>query len=153
MQDATNLKSDLITVDDQTMRRAKCKKMLISENGMHCLLLADHELFYNHFSSEKVEKVKVDDSSSDIGRRTFRSIDILRFGEANSNVYEVLIGSDDGYLILGAVEFNPRNGSCEVLNPFKSVAETPEYSPLLDIKITKVKNEFLTLAVSSTSLY
>ena len=31
--------------------------------------------------------------------------------------------------------------------------ETPEYSPILDIKITKVKNDFLTLAVSATSLY
>jgi hypothetical protein len=33
------------------------------------------------------------------------------------------------------------------------VIETPEYSPILDIKITKVKNDFLTLAVSATSLY
>jgi hypothetical protein len=51
------------------------------------------------------------------------------------------------------MECDPRKGSVEVFEPFKTVVETPEYSAILDIKITKVKNEFLTLAVSSTQLY
>ena len=68
-------------------------------------------------------------------------------------MYEVLIGSEDGYLILGTVECDPRTGSVEVFQEFSAVVETPEYSPILDIRITKVKNDFLTLAVSATSLY
>lgn len=129
--------------------------MYISESGMHCFMLSDHELFYNHYGSDNVQKIKVEsDSTSEIGQqRSFRSIDILKFGDSNSNVYEVLIGSEDGYLILGTVECNPRNGSVEVFDAFRNVVETPEYSPILDIKISKVKNEFLTLAVSQTCLY
>ena len=115
-------------------------------------MLSEHELFYNHFGSDHVQKIKVEsDGSSEIGQqRSFKSIDILKFSD---NVYEVLIGSEDGYLILGIMECDPRKGSVEVFEPFKTEDETPEYSAILDIKITKVKNEFLTLAVSSTQLY
>ena len=134
------------------MRRAKIRKVYVSDSGMHCFMLSEHELFYNHFSSDHVHKIKLDsDGSSEIGQqRSFRSIDILNFSD---NVYEVLIGSEDGYLILGIMECDPRKGSVEVFEPFKTVVETPEYSAILDIKITKIKNEFLTLAVSATSLY
>jgi hypothetical protein len=51
-------------------------------------------------------------------QRSFRSIDILKFGDSNSNVYEVLIGSEDGYMILGTVECDPRTGSVEVFQEF-----------------------------------
>lgn len=65
----------------------------------------------------------------------------------------MLLGSEDGYLIHGVVETDPRTGAVEVFENFKVVLETLDFQPILDIKITKVKNDFLTLAVSSTSLY
>jgi len=40
-----------------------------------------------------------------------------------------------------------------VLEPFKQVVQTPEYSPLLDLKVCKIKDVHLVLAVSATSLY
>lgn len=155
MTDPTTLKGEVQVVDDQNLKRAGVRKMYVSESGMHCFMLSDHELFYNHFSSDTVQKIKVEsDSTSELGQqRSFRSIEILKFGDSNSNVYEVLIGSEDGYLILGTVECNPRNGTVEVFDAFRNVVETPDYSPILDIKITKVKNDFLTLAVSQTNLY
>lgn len=147
LQDATTLKGEISVVDDQFLRRAKIRKMYVSDSGLHCFMLSEHELFYNHYGSDHIQKIKVDsDGSSEMGQqRSFKSIEILKFSD---NVYEVLIGSEDGCLILGIMECDPRKGSVEVFEPFKTVVETPEYSAILDIKISKVKNEFLCLAVS-----
>jgi hypothetical protein len=68
MADATTLKADFALVDDQQLRRAKVRRMHVSDSGMHCFLLSDHELFYNHYASDSVQKIKVEgDSSSEVG--------------------------------------------------------------------------------------
>lgn len=71
----------------------------------------------------------------------------------DSRVYEILLGSEDGHIFHGVMEINQKYGTVEVFKEFTSVMETPEYSPILDIKIARVKGNYLVLAVSATSLY
>lgn len=31
--------------------------MFVDQRGMHCFLLCDHEIFYNHYNSERVSPI------------------------------------------------------------------------------------------------
>ena len=48
----------------------------------------------------------------------FRSIDILKLDEDDPNMFEVVLGGDDGQLFFGAVMVNPDNGSIENLEEY-----------------------------------
>jgi hypothetical protein len=48
-------KSDKISeVDDDLLKRKNVKKMFVDTRGTHCFLLCDHEIYYNHYNSERV---------------------------------------------------------------------------------------------------
>lgn len=64
----------------------------------------------------------------------------------------MLVGTEEGHIFLGAVAIEP-SGKAEVAGAFKQVIQIPEYSALLDIKCCQVKDVFLCIAVSATSLY
>ena len=54
LTDATTLKNDVAVIDEQQLRRAKIRRVFVSDNGMHCFMLSEHELFYNHFASDHI---------------------------------------------------------------------------------------------------
>ncbi len=56
-------------------------------------------------------------------------------------------------MFFGAVIVNPENGSIENLEEFQVAVQTPEYSPILDIKMTRIKGVYLVLAISQTNMY
>lgn len=64
----------------------------------------------------------------------------------------MLVGTEEGHIFLGAIAVE-NSGKAEVAGPFKQVMQIPEYSAILDIKCNQVKDVFLCLAVSATSLY
>lgn len=41
-------------VDDDILKRKNIKKIFVDSKGIHCFLLAEHEIFYNHWNSNKV---------------------------------------------------------------------------------------------------
>lgn len=41
-------------VDEDILKRKNIKKMFIDSKGMHCFMLAEHEIFYNNWSSARV---------------------------------------------------------------------------------------------------
>lgn len=45
------------------------------------------------------------------------------------------------------------SGMLQEVEPFKVVLQTPEYSPICDIQMAKVKDVYLILAISETKLY
>ena len=65
----------------------------------------------------------------------------------------MLVGTEEGHIYLGVVQVDAMSGRPEVLEPFKLVMQTPEYSPLIDIKVCQIKDVFLCLAVSGNILY
>ncbi len=46
--------SKIVEVDDDILKRKPIKKMYVDSTGLHCFLLAEHEVFYNHWSSNRV---------------------------------------------------------------------------------------------------
>ena len=123
-------------------------------------MIADDAVFYNHWESDSVFKIPLfqnDGGGSMEQQRTLKSIDILKVEDNNPNaieqVFEVLIGTEDGHILHGAIESKAtRAGNIEVIKPFSSVIET-SYESISDIKIAQINSFVLVLAVSETMLY
>ena len=41
-------------VDDDILKRKAVKKMYVDPRGLHCFFIADHEVYYNHWTSSRV---------------------------------------------------------------------------------------------------
>ena len=78
---------------------------------------------------------------------------MLKFSESDPFFFELILGSEDGQIFHGAIQIDKESGRPQMLEPFKSVVQTPEYSAILDLKVTQVKDTFLVLAASATKLY
>jgi hypothetical protein len=44
----------LLEVDDDQLKRKDLKKLFVDSKGLHCFLLAEHEIFYNNWNSERI---------------------------------------------------------------------------------------------------
>lgn len=115
-------------------------------------MLTGHEIYYNHFNSESVHQLQIDSVKG--SQVAFRSIDILKFSDKDPNFFEVVLGSEEGHIFHGAIQVDKDKGYFpDVCEPFKPVLQTPEYSSVLDIKVTQIKDVYLVLAISATKLY
>ena len=65
----------------------------------------------------------------------------------------MVLGSEEGHLFHGVLQVDPDSGMVNVVESFKVVLQTPEYSSILEIKMTKIKDTFLILFISATMLY
>ena len=113
-------------------------------------MLCGHEIYYNYIDSDNVYQLPVEPHKGT--QVAFRSIDILKFDENEPNFFELLLGSDEGHIFYGVVEVK-EDGRLEVVTPLKVVVQTPDFSSILEIKMTKIKDVYLVLAVSATKLY
>ena len=41
-------------IDELLIKRKNIKKMFVSRGGNHCILLAEHELFYNNWADSQI---------------------------------------------------------------------------------------------------
>lgn len=124
--------------------------MFVDKLGLHCFMLTGHEIFYNYFKSDRILPLPVQvPGASQLG---FRSIDILRFDDADPNFFELLIGTDQGHILHGVFQVQD-NGMIDVVQQFKIAIQTPEYTEIKDIRMTRIKEAYLVLAVSDTKLY
>jgi hypothetical protein len=92
----------------------------VDPQGLHAFMLAGHEIYYNNFHNSSVHQVKVavGDQSSQVG---IKSVDILKFSESDPNFFEMVVGTEEGHIYLGAVQVDAQNGKPLVLEPFKQV--------------------------------
>lgn len=70
-------------VDDDILKRKNIKKMFLDQKGIHCFFLAEHEIFYNHWSSQRVFQVNTNVASNsnkidsqNTQPKAFKSIDL-----------------------------------------------------------------------------
>lgn len=64
-------------VDDDILKRKPIKKMFVDHKGIHCFFLAEHDIFYNHWSSNRVFQVPISvGSGSNSQPKAFKSIDL-----------------------------------------------------------------------------
>lgn len=98
-------------VDDDTLKRKPIKKMFVDPRGLHCFFLAEHEIFYNHWSSNRVFQITTSsklDSQTSTQPRTFRSIDLQYVSPKNFDIFEILVGTDDGNIYHSAFMLDPK---------------------------------------------
>ena len=115
-------------------------------------MLTGHEIYYNNYNSQSVHQLQIDSVKGN--QVAFRSIDILKFSDADPNFFEVVLGSEEGHLFHGVIQIDPKRGYFpEVFEQFRPILQTPEYSAILDIQITQIKDVYLVLAISATKLY
>jgi hypothetical protein len=80
-------------------------------------MLTGPDIYYNYYHSDRIYRLKIENQSA--GRQVeFKSIDILKLDESDPNMFEIVLGGDDGQLFFGAVMVNPEDGSIENLEEF-----------------------------------
>lgn len=53
-------------VDQDILKRKNIKKMYLGPKGLHCFLLAEHEIYYNHWKSNVVYQLNVNSLSNSV---------------------------------------------------------------------------------------
>ena len=141
------------SIDDLLIKRKNVKKMFVSRDGNHAILLAEHELFYNNWNDNQI--IQLDklllDSMEKKGTRVsaFKSVDILQEGDST---FDILLGTQDGQVFHAALDYS--DGNFEVLEPFANVLELPDGKAILDIKIASIGfAQNIVLAITDSSLY
>lgn len=80
-------------------------------------MLTGQEIYYNNYFSDRIYPLKIDAVAA--GRQVeFKSIDILKIDENDPNMFEIVLGGDEGQLFFGAVLVNAEDGSIENLEEF-----------------------------------
>jgi len=133
-------------VDDDLLKRKPIRKMIVDSKGIHCFFLADHELFYNHFSNDKVFQVTTNTQPSYI-----KSLDICYVSQGDYDVFEVLLGNDRGQIFHGCLQYTPKG--LQPFDQFTLVLEVSPPSPILDIKIGKIGSKSVIIAASESKLF
>ena len=153
----TTLRDSKAIVDDSVyLKRAKIRKMFVDETGMHCFLVSDTELYYNHWESDCIYRIDVftpehfsQRGGGAISQMMIKSIDIKPLDDL---LFEVLLGTACGHILHGCYMARPREGDCQIIDPFVQMIENEDGEPILDIKIVTIKTFLSILAVSPTKL-
>lgn len=91
--------SRVVEVDEDILKRKPIKKMYVDPRGLHCFFLAEHEVFYNHWSSNRVFQVTVsqqDSATNASPPKAFKSIDLQYVSPRDFEIFEILLGTVDG---------------------------------------------------------
>lgn len=70
---------------------------------------------------------------------------------ADLDTFEILLGTEDGQIFHACMQYTPKG--LQVIDPFDMVMDTQEYRPIYDIKMAKILNRQLILAITDTSLH
>lgn len=97
-------------IDDSSLMRKPIEKMFVDPKGLHCFFLAKHELYYNHFDSDKVIYISTNTQPANL-----KSIEIAYFSEGEDDIIEVFLGTDRGQIFHACLQYNP-NGTIEALD-------------------------------------
>ena len=144
--------------------------MCVDQQGMHCVLLADHEIFYCNWDGDRLWKISTSakEGQGDAGPNVmpghkpppFRSVDI----SSDDACFDLLVGTQDGQIFHALVEYNEDAGQTYPLTyppdeTFASVLELPDAKAILDLKIATVRDASqlpvwtVVLAATESGLY
>jgi hypothetical protein len=145
--------SRISEVDEDILKRKPIKKMFLDPRGLHCFFLAEHEVFYNHWSSNRVFQVmtKAMDGSSSAQPKPFRSIDLQYVAPRDYDTFEILLGTEDGQIFHACIQSSPKG--LDMIDPLRQVFDTQDYRPILDLKIAKIAGNQVVLAITDHALY
>ena len=103
---AVTIKDTKQIVDDPShLNRSKIRKMFLDESGIHCILMSDSELFYNHWDSDYIYRIDVFTpehfncrQDETIKSMVIKAIDIKVIED---NLFEIIIGTKTGQILHG----------------------------------------------------
>lgn len=59
-------------------------------------MLTGSDIYYNYYFSDRIYPLKIETGSAGGRQVEFKSIDILKMDESDPNMFEVVLGGDDG---------------------------------------------------------
>lgn len=124
-------------LDEDILKNKPIKKMYVDARGLHCFFLAEHEIYYNHWNSNRVYQIttRTDNSAQP---KSFRSLDLSYVSPGDFDIFEILVGTEDGQIYHACLNFSPGKNTLDYLDTLKNVFETGDYRPILDLKIAKI---------------
>jgi len=148
--------SKINEVDEDILKRKPIKKMYVDPRGLHCFFLAEHEIFYNHWTSPRVFQVLTKSSlnsadSSGTQPKAFRSIDLQYVSPKDYDTFEILLGTEDGQIFHACIQSSPKG--LDMVDPVKLVFDTMDYRPIVDIKVAKIAGNQVVLAITDHALH
>jgi hypothetical protein len=61
-------------------------------------------------------------------------------------MFEIILGTEDGQIYHACLQYTPK--MLEIIDPFVLVMDTHEYRPIYDIKMAKISNRQIILAIT-----
>ena len=109
----TTLKDTKQIVDDPShLKRAKIRRMYLDDSGVHCFLVSDTEIFYNHWDSDFISRIDVFTEEhfkirqgNTINQMIIKSIEVSILED---NLFEILLGTGCGHILHGCYLANPQ---------------------------------------------
>mmetsp|Transcript_7263 Transcript_7263/g.6393 ORF Transcript_7263/g.6393 Transcript_7263/m.6393 type:complete len:167 (+) Transcript_7263:357-857(+) len=149
-----NRSEKLVEVDDDQLKRKDIKKFYVDSYGIHCIMLAEHEVFYNNWESERIFQVQISPtgmSGASSQPRIYKSVDISYVSVGDYDTFEVLLGTEEGQIFHTCMQYSSQG--LQVIDDFVCVMEMQDFRPILDIKMAKIHSKNLILAVSDSCFY
>ena len=124
-------------LDEDILKNKPIKKMYVDPRGLHCFFLAEHEIYYNHWNSNRVYQIttRLDNAAQP---KSFRSIDLQYVAPGDYETFEILLGTEDGQIYHACLSFVAAKNTLDYIDILKNVFETGDYRPILDLKIAKI---------------
>lgn len=138
-------------VDDDILRRKKIRKMFVDAKGIHCFLLTEHEIYYNNWNSSKVFQVNTTVAGGSSQLKSFRSLDLQYVSPSDLNMFELVLGTEDGQLYHACLNYSPK--LLEVVDPLVLLLDTQQYRPIYDLKLAKISSKQIVLAITENTLH
>ena len=144
--------------------------MVVSRDGEHCIMMAEHELFYNQWADasdadpfqiqqkqaneleqndEIVELNKTLFPENKEGHLTYRSVEML----GGENHFQLLVGTQDGSLYHASLARDEGPWETEEGNEFTRVLQLPDKKAILGIQMCSLDGVNVVFVVTENNLY
>jgi hypothetical protein len=89
-------------VEDPCLQNANMRKMYIDDQGIHCILLVGTEVYYTNWDSKVIVPIKITPEGGD--QISFSCVTIHYVDDEEPNLFELVLGSDDGKIFMRTIE-------------------------------------------------
>lgn len=146
LNDSRGAASTMFCKDD-ILNRKPIKKMYVDSRGIHCFFLAENEIYYNNWNSEKVIQITTR-SENEVQYKFFKSLDLQYTTANNFDEFEILVGTSDGEIHHAKLKYQSVNDTFEYKEKLSKVIETGDYKHIHDLKIARVGGKQIVLAIT-----
>lgn len=154
-------------IDGHFLNPQSVRKMVVDREGIHCLFLYDYDVYFATWNDDRsksqihsINELLQEEAGHD-GRQSFltgnrpraiRAIDIYH-EPGDHEMFELVFATQDGSIFHSALAYDADTGKLEILEKFDCMLELPDSRAILDLKIVRIQESFMVLAVTDNCLY